>query len=125
MRSGSEVPRIHLPHTWLNRPLCRARRGAALRRESSILFLQMEPLFALCPCGVSLPTRGDCSPLGGILTRLVGCISLDITRHPRSFIIYCASTPHRLLSSSVVFSVDCTLLHIVVSGSASTLGIWY
>jgi hypothetical protein len=56
---------------------------------------------------------------------LVGCISLDITRHPRSFIIYCASTPHRLLSSSVVFSVDCTLSHIVVSGKASTLGIWY
>jgi hypothetical protein len=56
---------------------------------------------------------------------LVGCISLDITRHPRSFIIYCACTPHRLLSSSVVFSVDCTLSHIVVSGKASTLGIWY
>jgi hypothetical protein len=41
-----ELRRIFLPYTWLNRPLSRARRGEALRRESSILYLQMEPLFA-------------------------------------------------------------------------------
>jgi len=92
---------------------------------SSMLYLQMEPLFAPVYLWGCLPSRGDCSPLGWILVRLVGCISLDITRHPRSFIIYCACTPHRLLSSSVVFSVDRTLSHIVVSGKASTLGIWY
>src|SRR5215204_5293158 len=41
--------------TLVNGPLSRARRGEALRRESSILYLQMEPLFALSPCGVSYP----------------------------------------------------------------------
>jgi uncharacterized membrane protein len=40
------------------------------------LYLQMEPLFALCLCGVPLPSRGDCRPLGWILVRLVGCMSL-------------------------------------------------
>src|SRR5215213_7904843 len=36
----------------------------------------------ICPClpvGWPLPSRGDCSPLGGILVRLVGCISLEIS----------------------------------------------
>jgi hypothetical protein len=42
-----------------------------------MLYLQMEPLFALCLCGVPLPSRGGCNPLGWILVPLVGCISLE------------------------------------------------
>jgi hypothetical protein len=39
----------------------------------------MEPLFALCLCGMAWPSRGDCNPLEWILVCLVGCISLDIS----------------------------------------------
>jgi hypothetical protein len=42
----SPGPRRLSTRTWLNGPLSRARRGEALRRKSSILYLQMEPLFA-------------------------------------------------------------------------------
>ena len=59
--------------------LSRARRGEALRREPSILYLQMEPLFAHVSLWGGVPSRGDCSPLGWILVPLVGYISLDIT----------------------------------------------
>jgi hypothetical protein len=75
----AELRRIHLPHTWLNGPLSRAQRGEALSRESSILYLQMEPLFA----PVSLwgpPSRGDFSPSGGILVRLVVHITRGISQ---------------------------------------------
>jgi hypothetical protein len=45
------------------------------------LYLQMECLFALCLCGVPVcASRGDCSPSGWILVRLVGCISVDISQ---------------------------------------------
>jgi hypothetical protein len=42
-----------------------------------MMYLQMEPLFDLCLCGVVRPSRGDCTPLGWILVRLVGCKSLE------------------------------------------------
>src|SRR5215203_3201915 len=41
-----EFRRTLLPRTRVNGPLSCARRGEALRRESSMLCLQMEPLFA-------------------------------------------------------------------------------
>jgi hypothetical protein len=44
-----------------------------------MLYLQMEPLFVSAPLWSSRPCRGDCSPLGWILVRLVGCISLVIS----------------------------------------------
>jgi hypothetical protein len=47
---------------------------------SSMLYLQMETLFAPVSLWGALPSRGDCSPLGWILVRLVGCISLDISQ---------------------------------------------
>src|SRR5215208_183967 len=50
----SEVRTIHLPRTRVNGLLSSARRGEALRGESSILYLQMEPLFAHLP--VRCPT---------------------------------------------------------------------
>jgi hypothetical protein len=43
------------------------------------LYLQMEPLFAPVSLWDARPSRGDCSPLGWILVRLVGCISLEIS----------------------------------------------
>jgi hypothetical protein len=46
-----------------------------------LLYLQMEPLFApVSLWGGPAPSRGDCSPLGWILVRLVGCISLEISQ---------------------------------------------
>jgi hypothetical protein len=54
MGQGAEFLRIYLPRTRVNGPLSSAQRGEALRRKPSILFLQMEPLFALSPCGVDL-----------------------------------------------------------------------
>jgi len=46
-----------------------------------MLYLQMEPLFVpVSPWGGRAgPSRGDCSPLGWILVRLVGCISPEIS----------------------------------------------
>ena len=46
---------------------------------SSMLYLQMEPLFAPVFLWGGLPSRGDCRPLGWILVRLVGCIALEIS----------------------------------------------
>jgi hypothetical protein len=75
---GSELRRIHLPRTQLRVSLpCSKRRG--FKKAVEHLFLQMEPLFALCLCGVAQPSRGDRSPLGWILVPLVGCISLEIS----------------------------------------------
>jgi hypothetical protein len=45
--------------------------------ESSILYLQIEPLFAPVSLWDASPSRGDCSSLGWILVPLVGCISLE------------------------------------------------
>src|SRR5215212_170894 len=53
--SQGEVRRVYLPRTRVNGPLSRARSGEALRRKSSILYLQMEPLFAPVLCGVPDP----------------------------------------------------------------------
>jgi hypothetical protein len=48
----SELQRIRLLRTWVNGPRpCSKRRG--LEKVSRILYLQMEPLFALCHCGVA------------------------------------------------------------------------
>ena len=46
------------------------------------MYLQMECLFALCLCGVpACASRGDCSPSGWILVRLMGVhISRDISQ---------------------------------------------
>ena len=44
------------------------------------MYLQMEPLFAPVSLWGVRPSRGDCSPLGWILVRLVGCISLEISQ---------------------------------------------
>ena len=91
--SNSQLPRISLPRTRVDGPLSRARRGEALRRKSSILYLQMEPLLApVSPWGPA--SRDDCSPLEWILVPLVGCISRDITSHPsgRVLIDSCACT---------------------------------
>jgi hypothetical protein len=43
---GSFSTRWHLPRTRVNGPVSRAQRGEALRRKSSISYLQMEPSFA-------------------------------------------------------------------------------
>ena len=45
---------------------------------SSMLYLQMEPLFAPLSLWGAGPSRGDCTPLGWILVPLVGCIALEI-----------------------------------------------
>ena len=45
LRKG-EVRREHLPRTRVHGLLSSVRRGEALSRESNILYLQMEPLFA-------------------------------------------------------------------------------
>jgi hypothetical protein len=45
-----------------------------------MLYLQMEPLFAPLSLWGARPSRDDCSPLGWILVRLVGCISLEISQ---------------------------------------------
>jgi hypothetical protein len=48
---------------------------------SSMLYLQMEPLFAPVFLWGSLDaSRGDCSPSECILVPLVGCISLEISQ---------------------------------------------
>ena len=44
-----------------------------------MLYLQMEPLFVPVSLWGGLTLRGDCSPLGWILVRLVGCILLEIS----------------------------------------------
>jgi hypothetical protein len=48
---------------------------------SSMLYLQMEPLFApVLLWGGLGPSRGDCSPSEWILVRPEGCISLDFSQ---------------------------------------------
>jgi hypothetical protein len=97
---NSGLLRMPHPRTWLNGPLSRARSGEALRRESSISYLQIEPLFATVSLWGARSSRGDCSPLGWILVPLVGCISRDITSHPSGFSwLFCVHTDPSLSAS--------------------------
>src|SRR5215218_1513694 len=75
--------RTLLPRTRLRASLpCSKRRGFKKEVEHIV---PANGAF-ICPCLSGGPaSRGGCSPLGGILVRLVGCISRDITSHPSGF----------------------------------------
>jgi uncharacterized protein with GYD domain len=72
-RSSQNFPSTHSGE-WASLQ-CSKRRG--LKEGSSILYPQMEPLFAPVSLWGGPTSRGDCRPLGRILVPLVGCISLE------------------------------------------------
>src|SRR5215208_3527097 len=73
-RSSQNTPSTHL-FEWASLPCSKRRdfkKGVEHIVPANGAFIR--------PCvPVGPPSRGDCSPLGWILARLVGCISLDIT----------------------------------------------
>ncbi len=77
---------------------------------SSMLYLQMEPLFApvFLWGGLGIPSRGDCSPSEWILVRLVGGISLDISQECQlEFAVVGATFALRLISLLVYPYAGC------------------